>query len=142
MLTLWLMPQMQDNTKKFIHQLNGAPTHLSTNVRDYLDKHPLPELDESQFPTSNSTNGHRGMLPQLEKPIPWKRVVWDNVPISHSPRKGLIINTYSPLHSAYVDKFIYTAEIAVIAFLTRFYKFHLYVTESLSSIITHLKRSD
>ncbi|GFT67901.1 hypothetical protein TNCV_2286391 [Trichonephila clavipes] len=39
MLTLWLIPQLQNDIDNFIIQLNVAPPHRSSNVQEYLNEH-------------------------------------------------------------------------------------------------------
>ncbi|GFX82998.1 uncharacterized protein TNCV_4938681 [Trichonephila clavipes] len=38
MLTLWMMPQLQDDIDNFILLLKYAPPHSSVNMQDYLDE--------------------------------------------------------------------------------------------------------
>ncbi|GFU96733.1 uncharacterized protein TNCV_839581 [Trichonephila clavipes] len=39
MLTLWLMPQLQDKIDNVILQLDGAPLHWLSIVQGYFDEH-------------------------------------------------------------------------------------------------------
>jgi hypothetical protein len=39
MLTLWLLPQLEEDSNDFIFQQDGAPSHFHMAVRDHLNAH-------------------------------------------------------------------------------------------------------